>query len=623
MKRARAAVMLAVLGVPLVFSVAAAPSAAAAVAVTVDPTTGLADGQAVTATGSGFGPNVTVGAAECSAAVGTSRSTSDCDLSTSRTTNTDASGAATIVLRAKRTITTASGTVDCVTATSPCIIGMADINDIASGSGMAITFDPNAPPAPPPTVDVNPDTGLVDLQQVAVTATGFIPGEGVQVVQCAASAINDCFPGPGGGYSQADPTGAVAVGITVRRAVYVHGTRLDCASAPGACVITAQASGGPVGKAALGFDDSVPLPPPPTITATPHQGLADRQVIAVAGSGFTPHNQVVITQCEAGFSLNQGHCSFTIYRQAEVHADGSFASTTQVRRMLEAFDPATGQPLPIDCAITACVVSVIDGFDYTATAETPISFDPSAPPFPPPTATVTPSTGLVDDQVVAVTADGFAPGANVVIVQCKVGAIDASGCDVSALQSGNVDDNGHLQGDYHVKRILTFYAVSPVPPAPAEPVSGITPPAAAAFSTAAPDAPVETTFDCASAPDACSLAVAFIGSTIEAASVTLSFAPIAAPPPEPGGGGGGPTAEPGGGTPTGSPGSTPTTTGDVVEDTSVTRSPAEATGPLARTGSDFVPLLQRDLALLLLGSLALVASHRLRHRHRGRHFARR
>jgi hypothetical protein len=115
------------------------------------------------------------------------------------------------------------------------------------------------------------------------------------------------------------------------------------------------------------------------------------------------------------------------------------------------------------------------------------------------------------------------------------------------------------------------------------------------------------------------LAVAFIGSTIEAASVTLSFAPIAAPPDA----GGGPTAEPGGGTPTGSPGSTPTTTGDVVAGTSVTRSPAEATGPLARTGSDLVPLMQRDLALLLLGALALVASHRLRHRHRGRHFARR
>jgi hypothetical protein len=303
---------------------------------------------------------------------------------------------------------------------------MADLSDFTTSSGMTITFDPNAPPLPPPVVAANPSSGLVDRQQVAVNASGFIPGENVLVQECAASDLAKCAAGLFGvGGGTADPTGAIAVGITVRRAIYVDGTRLDCASAVGACVVTAQAAGGPLGRTNLGFDGSKPLPPPPAITVTPSTGLADRQIVRVSGSGFTPSNPVVMTQCKAGATLVSGDCSISVYRQAVTSADGTFSATLEVRTHVDTFGP-NGQPSTLDCSVSAstCVVNALDESDFPTNASAPISFDPNASPLPPPSATVIPSTGLVDGQTVRVAADGFPPGASLFVVQCKAGAVD-------------------------------------------------------------------------------------------------------------------------------------------------------------------------------------------------------
>src|SRR4051812_22398081 len=199
MKRAGAAVMAAVLGSSALLMVATAPPVGADIVVTVDPATNLADGQPVTVSGTGFAPNAGVGTAQCSRASTTSRSTADCDLSTSRTGNADSQGNASFTLRVKRTITTSQETVDCASAADACLVAMADLSDLTVSSGMVITFDPNAPPLPPPNVDVSPDSGLVDHQQVAVTASGFIPGEFVQIAQCAATDVEQCQNGQFGG----------------------------------------------------------------------------------------------------------------------------------------------------------------------------------------------------------------------------------------------------------------------------------------------------------------------------------------------------------------------------------------------------------------------------------------
>jgi len=302
--------MAAVLGSSALLMVATAPPVAADIVVTVDPATNLADGQPVTVSGTGFAPNASVGTAQCSRASIGSHSTEDCDLSTSRTGSADSDGNASFTLRVKRTITTSHETVDCASAADACLIGMADLSDFSTSSGMVITFDPNAPPLPPPDVVVSPDSNLVDRQQVAVIASGFIPGEFVQVAQCSAADIEPCQNGQfGGAGGQADPTGAVAVGLTVRRAVLADADRVDCASAPGACVVIAHASGGPIGTAPLDFDGSVPLPPPASISVTPSTGLADRQIVTVTGANFSPNGFAVVSECEAGSQLNDGTCA--------------------------------------------------------------------------------------------------------------------------------------------------------------------------------------------------------------------------------------------------------------------------------------------------------------------------
>src|SRR4051812_5206646 len=152
MARARALVAMATLAVTLCVSVLAGGRAVADIVVSVDPVAGLADGQPVTVSGTGFSPSEVVAALQCSAAAAQSRAAKDCDLTTARTSPTDATGAATIVIEVKRTIDTANGTVDCATAATPCLVAMSAISNGTRSSGMNITFDPNAPPVPVPNV---------------------------------------------------------------------------------------------------------------------------------------------------------------------------------------------------------------------------------------------------------------------------------------------------------------------------------------------------------------------------------------------------------------------------------------------------------------------------------------
>ncbi|HEX4822285.1 MAG TPA: neocarzinostatin apoprotein domain-containing protein [Acidimicrobiales bacterium] len=599
-----------IMAMTVVLVVAAATRADAAVVVTVDPSTGLADGQPVTITGTGFAPGASVGAAECGPAVGQSRSTNDCDLSNAPIVQADSNGTAVLHLRARATITTTnSGAIDCVTTTQPCVIGMGDTSDLTNPDktgGAPITFDPNAPPVPPPAVSLTPSDDLVDRQQVAVYATGFLPGEFVNIVQCAAQNLdktpcNESFYFGGGG--QADPTGAVAFGLTVRRALRVDNQRFDCASAVGACVVAVQAQGGPVGTAPLGFDASVPLPPPPTLTVTPTDGLGDGDIVHVHGEGFTPNDPIQLFQCPSDVNILVNGCFSEYSRSVQADASGAITASMKVERQVQVFGP-TPQPTTVDCAASAGRCDVI-AFDYNEdfdTVSVPISFDPSKPPAPPPSASASPSTALVDGQTVTVSADGFPPGGNLFMVECKAGSTDGSGCDLSRLTNVTVDDNGRFETQFAVQRILNLGPPVIPPPTPktAVPQAG---PAAAAFLTPAADS---STFDCASAPGACVISFAFLGPEIEFAEAPLTF-DASVPPPTtaaPGGIPNQPTDAGGGGTDT----STSTTA------TQATTAPTVQSAPLARTGTDVRSPLRVDLLLLVAGALALVSAAALRAR---------
>ena len=71
--------------------------------------------------------------------------------------------------------------------------------------------------------------------------------------------------------------------------------------------------------------------------------------------------------------------------------------------------------------------------------------------------TVTPSTNLVDGQLVSVSISGFPADTSIAVVECGPGAIDANGCDLRTLQYLTTDANGQLVTPFIVAAVLSTF----------------------------------------------------------------------------------------------------------------------------------------------------------------------
>ena len=148
----------------------------------------------------------------------------------------------------------------------------------------------------------------------------------------------------------------------------------------------------------------------------------------------------------------------------------------------------------------------------SSTTTTPPENDAPAPdtvtaasPAPPtvqlsPTLTATPSTGLVNHQPVSLAGSGFSPGAGVGWAQCKNGSSGQDDCDINDTGFAATDTTGAFSASFDVRRIL---------------------------HTANGD------FDCASAPEACTIGAAESVDPTQRAGAPLSFDPTAPLPPPP------------------------------------------------------------------------------------------
>jgi hypothetical protein len=138
-------------------------------AITVAPSSDLVDRQTVTVTGTGFSPNTFFGAAQCDAAAAPEIGIDACDLSTSRTSSTDADGNVQIEMPVRRIITVQGNEIDC--ALSACIIGAATLDGTTpiESTGVPIAFDPSVPPVPPLEISITVDK--VTLASVTGTVT--------------------------------------------------------------------------------------------------------------------------------------------------------------------------------------------------------------------------------------------------------------------------------------------------------------------------------------------------------------------------------------------------------------------------------------------------------------------
>ena len=71
-----------------------------------------------------------------------------------------------------------------------------------------------------------------------------------------------------------------------------------------------------------------------TIAVTPADGLADRQIVAVTGTGFTPGATVGVVECPVGFDPMS--CNYFWQRFVTADDDGNIAATTM--------SPVTSKP---------------------------------------------------------------------------------------------------------------------------------------------------------------------------------------------------------------------------------------------------------------------------------------
>jgi hypothetical protein len=109
-------------------------------AVSVTPSTGLADGQVVTAKGSGYTANSSLGMIQC---VAGADSIDDCDGSTAMSFSADAQGGFRKPFAVKQVISHNVGqTTDCATAPGTCVVASVYIHGFQGLATAKLTFAP-------------------------------------------------------------------------------------------------------------------------------------------------------------------------------------------------------------------------------------------------------------------------------------------------------------------------------------------------------------------------------------------------------------------------------------------------------------------------------------------------
>jgi CubicO group peptidase (beta-lactamase class C family) len=269
-------------------------------------------------------------------------------------------------------------------------VGIADHTTAA-----AISFDAAVPPAPEPSVTVDPVVGLRDGQTVMVTGTGFLPDEYVGLVQCGVDPGSNCRSYTS---ERTDADGAFTADFVARRRIGLD----DCVDI--GCVLRVSAEVAEL-RVAVSFDDSVPPPPLPTVTVEPSSDLVDHQVLTAEINGVAVGDFVAYRQCVVdGFECRYG--------PGIAVDEVPFPLTPAVVRDLGA----------IDCADVACEL-IIDIYQdgNSIRLAVPLDFDPDAPRADPPTMRILPAVGLWDGQRVDVRIAGLLAGDFVMVGQCEAG----------------------------------------------------------------------------------------------------------------------------------------------------------------------------------------------------------
>lgn len=306
---------------------------------------------------------------------------------------------------------------------------------------------------PQPSLAVEPSTELVDGQLVAVTGSGFPPGQYVGLALCATGSAALRCDDSHATYALPDEAGSFTTDL-VLDAVFLADeatttATVDCRASTGACAVAAYTEDGvsgaaPVATAPVSFEPDAPLRPPPVLTATPAAGLVDGQAVVLTGTGFDA-GYALVRQCAAGAgtlaacaTIGGQYISGDVDEGGEPGGAGEVSGSLLVDVAIATLD---GQI--VDCRTPgACELLAGDPADPTALARVALAFDPAAPFVAPPALAVSPPAELVDRQSVAVTGSGFRPDYYVSFSVCRSPLDDYRDCDSGGDYYAETDVTG-------------------------------------------------------------------------------------------------------------------------------------------------------------------------------------
>ena len=439
-----AAIGLAATTAAAALAVGSAPGGAQATGpqATVDPATGLVDGSPVTISVTGLPAGQSAQVAQCAAGAGLDFNR--CDFRDSQGAAADGSGNATFELRvdAMMSVGDFDGPEDLDCRPDACEIL------VFSGFGSSQAFQPievpisftaGAPLAPPPTVTVDPDEGLVDGQTVTVSASGLVWENDGFALLCKAglTSSSDCsFESLGFFEVAEDRTAAVQLRVTTF--IETGSGVIDCRE-PGACVVAVTTDSGrsprKLGITPVAFDPDAEIVPP-ALTVTPGTDLVDGQSVTAAGTGFTS-DFVELVECMPGATDFSG-CEFVGFVDS-VNPDGTFSQAVNLAAVLSGDSGGS-----VDCRTSPepCVLVATSGaIDSPRAARAPLAFRPDGPLLPGPSVTVTPSTDLPDQATVTVTGSGFPEQGSGSVVVCRTGG---GGCDPETQTQVDANNDGTI-----------------------------------------------------------------------------------------------------------------------------------------------------------------------------------
>ena len=301
-----------------------------------------------------------------------------------------------------------------------------------------------------PTATVTPSTGLVELQDVTVSGSGFGGSVDVYMCQGVHSESNRPDPNNCGGFIEnttASGTGSYTNSYEVHRFIYAPalGRTVDCAASASSCImiVSDYFSTNTLLEVPLAF---APPPPPPTtrgsIDIEPGTAV-DYQLVRVTGSGFRPGATVEVLQCPADPS-DPTECGSGL-APATVDADTQGSFVTDVRATEYVFPPTGG----VDCvtAVPDCVIAAAEVVDFPRTV---VSAPLNMLGGPRPEVSVTPTSDLASGQEVTIHGTGF--NGLTAVLFCQVTTSQGCGEEPGSMETSA---DGTFTVQYQVKRFLT------------------------------------------------------------------------------------------------------------------------------------------------------------------------